>query len=48
MIEDRISKGIKFNAEITKQMQADTVDSYCQRILPTLLKVLPESFKHLK
>lgn len=29
LIEDKISKGIKFNAQITKEMLVDTVDSYC-------------------
>ena len=29
-------------------MQADTVDSYCQRILPTIIKVLPESYSYLR
>ena len=41
MIEDKISRGIKFNAQVTKQMIEDTVDTYCQRILPTLIKVVP-------
>ena len=41
MIEDYLGRGIKINAEITKKMVTDTVDSYCRRILPTILKVLP-------
>lgn len=43
MIEDYISRGIKINTEITKKMLADTVDSYCRRILPTILTALPQS-----
>jgi hypothetical protein len=41
LIEDKIKAGIKFNIEITKSILGDTVDSYCQRILTTLIQVLP-------
>lgn len=48
MIEDYIRRGVKFNAEIVKKMMTDTVDSYCQRILPKMVEVLPESAAYLK
>ncbi|KAL4459526.1 hypothetical protein ABPG74_018139 [Tetrahymena malaccensis] len=39
MIEEKIKKGLKFDIEDMKRMQADTVDSYGQDILPYLFKI---------
>jgi hypothetical protein len=48
MIEDYIRRGVKINVEIVKKMMTDTVDSYCQRILPKMLELLPKSAVYLK
>lgn len=48
LLEDYIAKGVKINAEIAKKIVSDTIDSYCQKILPTLLAVLPQSAKFLQ